>query len=81
MNKWKEVCKVDVKNYITRGMTRKYPRKRLCKNCKYCKIISGGFPICDYGQITGQTCLHLERGRVIDSRGESPNCKLFEKDS
>ena len=70
-----------VKDYITRETTKKYPRKRLCKKCKYCKVISCGFPICDYANMTGQTCLHLERGRVVDSRGESPNCNLFEKDN
>ena len=71
---------MDVKNYISREIIKKYPRKRLCKKCKYCKIICGGFPICDYGQMTGQTCLHIERGQIVDSRGESPNCNLFEKD-
>lgn len=69
------------KDFITRSITRKYPRKKLCKTCKYCIMISGGFPICNYSQKTGQTCLRLERGRVVDTRGEYPNCNLYEKDN
>lgn len=66
--------------------------KKRCEKCEYGMKYSGiqvmsrgkehepnGY-LCGYCILTNNTCLTVEKGKVIDRRGEDPgNCKIFKK--
>lgn len=59
--------------------------KSLCLKCKYhgtagSRIQDGTLQdiVCDYGAITGKSCLRRINGEIVDRRGnEIDSCKLF----
>ena len=62
-------------------MKNKYPKfnKKKCRKCIY-SLRRGESTLCNYLSICGQSCLHMENGVVVDSRGEEyNNCKLYVK--
>ena len=53
--------------------------KRKCATCCFRRKLGMNI-ICNYAGITDNTCLHLEQGKVVDSRGgEYNNCKLYKR--
>ena len=55
--------------------------KRKCKKCVYHNtLLSGKYVICNYGLITGTTCLTANGRKTTDKRGNDyDRCKLFEE--
>lgn len=53
--------------------------KNKCKSCKYCGRITTIGVHCNYS-ISGETCLTIKDGKVVDRRGyKYNNCLLYER--
>jgi hypothetical protein len=53
--------------------------KNKCKSCKYCGRITTIGIHCNYS-LSGQTCLTIKDGKVVDRRGyKYNNCLLYER--